>query len=50
MIRHWWNHNSDPAEVGINGKILILDKTGKTELHKLNYDFAQELLLNFRVE
>ncbi|MEN8194636.1 MAG: peptide-N-glycosidase F-related protein, partial [Bacteroidota bacterium] len=50
MIRHWWNRNSDPAKVGINGKISILDKTGEKELHKLNYDFAQEIILNFRVE
>ena len=46
---HWWNRNSDPDKVGINGSVKILSTDG-AELHSFNPDFGQELRLNFVVE
>jgi hypothetical protein len=46
---HWWNRNSDPEKVGINGLVKMLSKDGG-ELHIFNPDFGQELRLNFVVE
>ena len=46
---HWWNRNSDPNKVGINGSVKILSTDG-AELHSFNPDFGQELRLNFVVE
>lgn len=46
---HWWNRNSDPEQVGINGSVSILTKEGE-ELHVFKHDFGNELLLNFLVE
>jgi len=45
---HWWNRNSNPDQVGINGRIAILSTEGK-ELKVFKPDFGQELLLNFTV-
>jgi len=50
MMMHWWYWNEDKSKVGKNGKITILSKDGKTELHVFPYDFGQELLLNFKVD
>jgi hypothetical protein len=46
---HWWNRNSDPDNVGINGSVKILSIDGD-ELYNFNPDFGQELQLNFVVE
>ena len=46
---HWWNRNSDPDKVGINGSVKILSTDG-AELHSFSPDFGQELRLNFVVE
>jgi len=46
---HWWNRDSDPEKVGINGSVKILSPDG-SELHTFNPDFGQELRLNFVVE
>jgi len=45
---HWWNRNSAPEEVGINGSIKFLSKDEK-EIFKFKPDFGQEIILNFRV-
>lgn len=45
---HWWNYNSNPQDVGINGKIQILSTKGEV-LHRFKSSFGQELLLNFMV-
>ena len=45
---HWWNRNSAPEEVGINGSIKFLT-TDEKEIFNFKPDFGQELLLNFRV-
>tara|TARA_S200000501_G_C20866580_1_gene762172 strand:- start:1793 stop:3451 length:1659 start_codon:yes stop_codon:yes gene_type:complete len=46
---HWWNRNSNPNKIGINGSINFSDINGK-ELHKFKPDFGQELRFNFMVE
>tara|TARA_B100000959_G_scaffold6735_1_gene6902 strand:- start:274 stop:1962 length:1689 start_codon:yes stop_codon:yes gene_type:complete len=46
---HWWNRNSDPEKVGINGSVKMLSTDGD-KLHTFNPDFGQELRLNFVVE
>jgi hypothetical protein len=46
---HWWNRNSDPDKVGINGSVKILSINGE-ELHIFKPDFGQELRLNFLVQ
>jgi hypothetical protein len=46
---HWWNRNSDPDNVGINGSVKILSIDGD-ELYNFNPDFGQELQLNFVVK
>jgi hypothetical protein len=45
---HWWNRNSAPEEIGINGEVRFLSLGGDT-LHQFNPDFGQELLFNFHV-
>jgi len=45
---HWWNRNSAPEEIGINGEVRFLSLDGDT-LHQFNPDFGQELLYNFHV-
>jgi len=45
---HWWNRNSAPEEVGINGSIKFLSKD-KKEIFNFKPDFGQELILNFRI-
>ncbi len=46
---HWWNRNTVPEQVGINGQVQIESLAGDT-LVIFNPDFGQELLLNFMVE
>ena len=46
---HWWNRNSAPEKVGINGSVHMLSTYGDN-LHTFNPDFGQELRLNFVVE
>ena len=48
MLRHWWERNDNPDKVGINGSISINSVNGGV-LYQFQYDFGQELLLNFRV-
>ena len=45
---HWWNRNSAPEKIGINGEVRFLALNGDT-LHQFNSDFGQELLYNFHV-
>jgi hypothetical protein len=45
---HWWNRNSAPEKIGINGEVRFLSLNGDT-LHQFNPDFGQELLYNFHV-
>ncbi|NQT62571.1 MAG: hypothetical protein HQ556_06395 [Candidatus Marinimicrobia bacterium] len=49
ISRHWWNRNSAPEQVGINGLVQMESTTGDT-LVTFPPDFGQELLLNFIVE
>ena len=49
MSVHWWNRNSDPDSVGINGSVKILSIDGD-ELYNFNPDFGQELQLKFVVK
>jgi hypothetical protein len=46
---HWWNRNSNPEKVGINGSVKILSLDNE-ELYQFKLDFGQELMLNFVVE
>ena len=46
---HWWNRNSDPEKVGINGSVKILSTDGD-KLHVFTPDFGQELQVKFIVE
>ena len=48
ISKHWWNRNSDPDKVGLNGSIKILSIDGD-ELYNFKSDFGQELTLNFVV-
>jgi hypothetical protein len=48
ISKHWWNRNSDPDKVGLNGSIKILAIDGD-ELYNFKSDFGQELKLNFVV-
>ena len=45
---HWWNRNSAPEKIGINGKVRFLSLEGDT-LHQFKSDFGQELRFNFIV-
>ena len=45
---HWWNRNSAPEKIGINGKVQFLSLEGDT-LHQFKSDFGQELRFNFIV-
>ena len=49
ISRHWWNRNSAPEQIGINGTVQIESAAGDT-LVTFPADFGQELLLNFIVE
>ena len=46
---HWWNRNSHPDKVGINGSVKILSMDGE-ERYNFKADFGQELQLNFVIE
>ena len=45
---HWWNRNSAPEKIGINGTVQFLSLDGDT-LHTFDPDFGQEILYNFYV-
>jgi CRISPR/Cas system CMR subunit Cmr4 (Cas7 group RAMP superfamily) len=49
MIRHWWERNSNPDKVGINGEILFKNMVGDT-IAAPTYDFADFYSLTFRVK
>ena len=48
ISKHWWNRNSAPEKIGIDGEMRFLSITGDT-LHEFSPDFGQQLLFNFRV-
>ena len=48
ISKHWWNRNSAPEKIGIDGEMRFLSITGDT-LHEFYPDFGQQLLFNFRV-
>ena len=48
ISKHWWNRNSAPEKIGIDGEMRFLSMAGDT-LHEFDPDFGQQLLLNFRV-
>ena len=43
---HWWNRNSDPEKVGINGSVKFFSMEDY-EFYNIQPDFGQELRLNF---
>jgi len=45
---HWWNRNSAPEKIGINGTVQFLSLDGDT-LHTFDPDFGQEIQFNFHV-
>ena len=45
---HWWNRNSSPEKVGIDGELLFVSNNGDT-LHQFDPDFGEELRFNFLV-
>ena len=45
---HWWNRNSAPEKVGINGEVQFLMQGGEV-LHEFKPDFGQELRFSFIV-
>ncbi len=49
MIRHWWNRNSNPENIGRNGRIALYDNNNSL-LKELNYDFAEFEIFRFRVK
>lgn len=49
MIRHWWERNSNPDKVGINGEILFKNMEGDT-IASPTYDFADFYSFTFRIE
>ncbi|HPE87001.1 MAG: peptide-N-glycosidase F-related protein [Bacteroidales bacterium] len=48
MIRHWWNHYSDPEQVGENGSLRICALDGSVILD-LGYDWGTQRKLEFFV-
>ena len=46
---HWWNRNTAPELVGINGSVLFESMNGDT-LYRFPADFGEYLRLNFLVE
>ena len=49
MIRHWWNRNSNPENIGRDGRIAVYDNDNNL-IKELNYDFAEFELFRFRVK
>lgn len=45
---HWWNRNSSPEKVGMDGELLFVSNNGDT-LHQFDPDFGEELRFNFLV-
>ena len=45
---HWWNKNSAPKKIGMNGEIQFLTVDGDT-LQRFSPDFGQEIQFNFLV-
>ena len=45
---HWWNKNSAPEKIGIDGTVQFLSLDGDT-LHTFDPDFGQEIQFNFHV-
>lgn len=49
MVRHWWNRNSAPERVGVNGRVAIVDEDGEL-LKELKYDFAEDEVFRFIIK
>ncbi|SMO81317.1 Peptide-N-glycosidase F, C terminal [Saccharicrinis carchari] len=49
LIRHWWNRNSNPDNIGRNGRVALYD-TDFNLIKELNYDFAEFERFRFRVK
>ena len=45
---HWWNRNSAPEKIGIDGTVQFLSLDGDT-IHTFDPDFGQEIQFNFHV-
>ena len=49
MIRHWWNRNSNPEDIGRNGRVALYNNDNNL-IKELNYDFADYEIFRFRVK